>query len=252
MLEAEWAFVDRVGEVCDVVERAVKSVLNLEGAGKETLGVLRGYAGLAKSAESKETREGEERLRVLEEAARLDKGWERMSYSTAVRELRKSQEMTNAREKFRFEPVWGASLQSEHERWLAEKLVGGPVFVTDYPAALKPFYMRANSSSTSTSTSDPYAEGETVACFDLLVPHLGELVGGSIREERLPELQASLQRHGLDEREFEWYLDLRRYGSAPHGGFGLGLDRLVQWVSGVENIRECVPMPRYAGRMLVS
>ena len=81
---------------------------------------------------------------------------------------------------------------------------------------------------------------------------VGELVGGSVREERLSELRKSLERHGLDEKEFEWYLDLRRFGSAPHGGFGLGVDRLVQWMSGIENIRECVPMPRYVGRMLVS
>ena len=248
MLEAEWAFVDSVDGVCDVVERAVKDVLG--GVGvlgmRETLGVLRKHSGLYEDQGGKE---GLGRLRMLEEAARMDRGWERMSYSEAVRELRKYH-LEAGQGKFKFEPVWGASLQSEHERWLAERLVGGPVFVTDYPAALKPFYMRSNSAGT--VKADPHAEGETVACFDLLVPYLGELVGGSVREERLSELRKSLERHGLDEKEFEWYLDLRRFGSAPHGGFGLGVDRLVQWMSGIENIRECVPMPRYVGRMLVS
>ncbi|KAK7680226.1 hypothetical protein QCA50_016735 [Cerrena zonata] len=136
MMEAEWAFVDGVGEVCDVVERVVKCVLEAVRRG-ESLGVVRAHYGVTPSGEEI----GKEKLRMLEEAGRWDKGWERMTYSRAVRELRKSGE------KFRFEPKWGASLQSEHERYLAERLVGGPVFVTDYPASLKPFYMRVNSPS---------------------------------------------------------------------------------------------------------
>ena len=134
-------------------------------------------------------------------------------------------------------------MQSEHERWLAEEYVRGPVFVTDYPAALKPFYMRLNA---------PDAHGrETVACFDLLVPGLGELVGGSLREERVGLLEAALDRHGLDRKDYEWYLDLRKFGGAPHGGFGLGFERLISWMSGIESVRECIVMPRWAGRMLL-
>jgi len=124
---------------------------------------------------------------------------------------------------------------------LSEVLVKGPVFVTDYPSALKPFYMRMND------------DERTVACFDLLVPSVGELVGGSLREERLEHLQQRMVSHGLDPagEEYSWYVDLRRYGSAPHGGFGLGFERLVSWVSGIENVRECIAMPRWAKRMLL-
>ena len=144
---------------------------------------------------------------------------------------------------FAYAPTWGAALQSEHERWLADVHARGPVFVTDYPAALKPFYMRLNA---------PDAHGrETVACFDLLVPGLGELVGGSLREERVGLLEAALDRHGLDRKDYEWYLDLRKFGGAPHGGFGLGFERLISWMSGIESVRECIAMPRWAGRMLL-
>ncbi|KAJ2986928.1 hypothetical protein NUW54_g9576 [Trametes sanguinea] len=95
------------------------------------------------------------------------------------------------------------------------------------------------------------SQGATVACFDLLVPGVGELVGGSLREERLELLEAAIERHGLDKADYAWYLDLRRYGGAPHGGFGLGFERLISWMSGIESVRECVAMPRWAGRMLL-
>ncbi|EIN08654.1 asparaginyl-tRNA synthetase [Punctularia strigosozonata HHB-11173 SS5] len=217
MLEAEWTFVDRVRDVCDVVEGSVKRVLRDALAGAEV---------------------DEARRAALEDAARADKAWARMSYTQAVRALEASGRA------FAFEPRWGQALQSEHERWLAESLVGGPVFVTDYPAALKPFYMRAN--------DDDDDDGRrTVACFDLLVPQLGELAGGSLREHRVHLLEEAIGRHGLEREAYEWYVDLRRYGGAPHGGFGLGFERLIGWVGGVENVRECIAMPRWAGRMLL-
>lgn len=160
----------------------------------------------------------------------------RLTYTDAISELEKAQAVTR---QFEFTPSWGKALQSEHERWIAEHLADGPVFVTDYPASLKPFYMRLNN------------DGKTVACFDLLVPHLGELVGGSLREERLGLLEEALEKQQLSKADYGWYLDIRKYGGAPHGGFGLGFERLVSWMSGIDNVRECIPMPRWAGRMLL-
>ena len=208
MLEAEWAFVEDVGEICDVVEEVIKEVIR-ENA---PIGLLGNVAA--------------------------EKKWARISYREAIEHLSKHHD-SSARAAFTFSPCWGKPLQSEHERWLADHLVGGPVFVTNYPASLKPFYMRLN------------PDKETVACFDLFVPHLGELVGGSLREERLDFLEHALDSRGLSRKEYDWYLDLRKFGGAPHGGFGMGFDRLVAWLSGVENVRECIPMPRWAGRMLL-
>ncbi|KLO13726.1 asparaginyl-tRNA synthetase [Schizopora paradoxa] len=166
----------------------------------------------------------------------LQKPWPRISYTDAIRELESHHSSPSST--FKFSPTWGSSLQSEHEKWLATSL-GSPVFVTDYSSSLKPFYMRLND------------DEKTVACFDLLIPGLGELVGGSLREERLPYLDAALDKHGLDKAEYSWYADLRRFGGTPHGGFGLGFERLVSCITGVENVRECIPMPRWAGRMLL-
>ena len=208
MLEAEWAFVEDVGEICDVVEEVIKEVIS-QNAPVDPL-----------------------------KSIAVERKWARMSYREAIEHLSKHHD-SSTKEAFGFAPCWGKPLQSEHERWLADHLVGGPVFVTDYPASLKPFYMRLNS------------DKETVACFDLLVPRLGELVGGSLREERLDFLEHALDTHGLNREEYGWYLDLRKFGGAPHGGFGLGFERLVGWLSGAENVRECIPMPRWAGRMLL-
>ncbi|GAA5924294.1 hypothetical protein JCM1841_001353 [Sporobolomyces salmonicolor] len=133
---------------------------------------------------------------------------------------------------FVFPPTWGSGLQTEHEKWLAEEHVGGPVFVTDYPTPLKPFYMLPN------------AGERTTACFDLLVPLLGELAGGSLRQHDPSALLASLTAHGLDPEAYEWYLDLRRYGTTRHGGFGLGWERLVGLLTGEGNVRECIAFPR--------
>jgi asparaginyl-tRNA synthetase len=136
---------------------------------------------------------------------------------------------------FRYEARWGADLQTEHERYLTEQIWGGPVFVTDYPREIKAFYMRAND------------DGRTVAAMDLLLPGIGELAGGSQREERPEVLRARLAELGLPEANYAWYLDLRRFGGAPHAGFGLGFERAVMHMTGMTNIRDVLPFPRTAG-----
>lgn len=223
MLEAEWAFTKSVQDVCAVVEDVSRNFILDMSLVKEEMDVL-----------WKDT--DQTRLQALRDAGSMRQPWAHITYTDAVRELEKQQSVAG---EFQFPPAWGKPLQSEHERWLAEKLVAGPVFVTGYPATIKPFYMRLND------------DGRTVACFDLLIPGIGELVGGSLREERLSMLDEALVRHGLDKEEYGWYRDLRRFGGAPHGGFGMGFERLVSWMTGNENVRECVPMPRWAGRMLL-
>ncbi|GJE99581.1 asparaginyl-tRNA synthetase [Phanerochaete sordida] len=219
MLEAEWAFTNKVDDVCQVVEGAVKQALSQSNL---DLQLLRNELP-------------ESRLEAFEKAASAEP-WTRITYTDAIRELEKAQ---SASKVFKYDPIWGSPLRSEHERWIAEQVANGPAFVTDYPTELKPFYMRLND------------DGKTVACFDLLVPHLGELVGGSLREERMASLRKGMKREGLDAGSYDWYLDLRKFGGAPHGGFGLGFERLMSWMTGVENVRECIPMPRWAGRMLL-
>ena len=133
------------------------------------------------------------------------------------------------------EVEFGTDLATEHERWLAETAFGRATFVYNYPKAIKSFYMRDND------------DGRTVAAMDLLVPGVGELIGGSQREERLEMLQQKMADAGLDEKDYWWYLDLRRYGSVPHSGYGLGFERLVCYVTGMANIRDAVAFPRYPG-----
>ena len=135
---------------------------------------------------------------------------------------------------------WGDDLMREHERFICETLCeGNGVFLTHYPQQIKPFYMRAS------ECADPAKA--TVECMDLLMPYVGEMAGGSVREEREQVLRENIRRQGLTEEGYDWYLDLRKHGSVPHGGFGLGYDRMVQWVTGVQNIRDVVPIPRHKG-----
>ncbi|KAJ3928029.1 MAG: asparaginyl-tRNA synthetase [Lentinula lateritia] len=190
----------------------------------------------------------------LHRAAFSQKPWPRITYIEAIHILQQAQPL------FTYPPTLGHSLQSEHEKYLAEVHFKSPVFVMDYPRGVKPFYMRVN----------PARDMETVACFDLLVPRVGELVGGSVREERYGVLRSSMVDAGLipspPETEiidsssphspkkplnpYEWYLDLRRHGSVPHGGFGMGFERLILWLGvGIANIRESVGMPRWKGWM---
>jgi asparaginyl-tRNA synthetase len=159
----------------------------------------------------------------------IDKKFGHITYTEAVATLLK------AGKKFEFPMEWGTDLQSEHERYLTEMVFKCPLIVTDYPASIKPFYMRMND------------DGKTVAAMDILVPGIGEIVGGSQREERFDVLKSRMLEAQIDIDEYDWYLDLRRYGTVPHSGFGLGFERLVQFVTGMKNIREVIPFPRTPG-----
>jgi asparaginyl-tRNA synthetase len=153
----------------------------------------------------------------------------RMNYSEAVDILER------ANEKFEFPVKWGVDLQSEHERYLTEKHVKKPVILMNYPKEIKAFYMRLND------------DGRTVAAMDVLAPGIGEIIGGSQREERLEILDARMAEHGIDNEHYGWYRDLRRYGTVPHAGFGLGFERTVAYVTGLANVRDAIPFPRTPG-----
>ena len=253
MLEAEWAFPGSNGilDVCHFTESFLRDSLNNVVQSEMVV------ESLWKTCDDK-------RRLSIENALNKKDAWTRMTYTEAIQELEKissspasSSSSSSPSHQFEHTPKWGRALQSEHERWLAESLIGGPVFITNYPKSIKPFYMRSND------------DDKTVACFDLLVPQVGELIGGSVREERPRVLEAKMRDAGLfssmttddDDRqkdsqndgssEYQWYLDLRKFGGAPHAGFGMGFERLVGWIGGVDNIRECIPMPRWAGRMLL-
>jgi len=159
----------------------------------------------------------------------VDKPFVRMDYAEAVRVLEAS------KQKFEFPVKWGMDLQSEHERCLAEKHVGGPLILMNYPKEIKAFYMRLND------------DGRTVAAMDVLAPGIGEIVGGSQREERLDVLDRRIVEAGLDPEVYGWYRDLRRYGTVPHAGFGLGFERTVAYVTGLANVRDVIPFPRTPG-----
>jgi asparaginyl-tRNA synthetase len=159
----------------------------------------------------------------------IETPFERMSYGEAVARLERSGKS------FEFPVAWGRDLQSEHERWLAEEHVKRPLIVTDYPADIKAFYMYRND------------DGRTVRAMDVLVPKVGEIIGGSQREHREAMLRERLRNAGLSEERYGWYLDLRRFGSVPHAGFGLGFERLVQFMTGMANIRDVIPFPRVPG-----
>ncbi|GMO26174.1 MAG: asparagine--tRNA ligase [Termitinemataceae bacterium] len=152
-----------------------------------------------------------------------------MNYTDAIKELEKNLDA------FEFKPFWGCDLQSEHEKFLTEKVAEGPVIVTDYPKEIKAFYMKLND------------EGKTVRAMDVLVPRLGEIIGGSQREENYGKLEQRMTELGMDPAAYWWYLDLRRFGTVPHAGFGMGFERLVQYVTGMANIRDVIPYPRAVG-----
>jgi len=150
----------------------------------------------------------------------------RITYTDAVKELEKHND------EFEYKVSWGVDLQTEHERYLSEKIFKKPVFVTDYPAEIKAFYMKLN------------PDGKTVAAADCLAPGIGEIIGGSQREDSLEKLQNKIKDLNMDEKDYWWYLDLRRYGSVPHAGFGLGFERLIMYMTGMQNIRDVIPFPR--------
>lgn len=250
MLEAEMSFVNDMDEVMLLVQNMLKS---LAGGLKK----LRAANELEKHRlDSKEPAEklAFEDLVDAQELQRrwrgllVEKTWPRLTYTEAIELLQPVADM------FEHKPVWGKGLQSEHEKYLAEKVGYDeatdsyvPIFVTQYPQEIKAFYML--------QSADSPPQGQTVDCFDLLVPSLGELAGGSMREHRMAELEDNMRLHGLEvpgqkapAGSMGWYLDLRRWGSPPHGGFGLGFDRLLSYLTGVQNVRDVVPFPRHFER----
>lgn len=164
---------------------------------------------------------------VLETAENIiNSEFARITYTEAIALLEKSDRT------FEYPVSWGLDLQSEHERYLAEELFKKPLIVTDYPVEIKAFYMRLND------------DGKTVRAMDVLAPRIGEIIGGSQREERLDVLEKRIQDLGMPIEDLWWYLDLRRFGTVPHAGFGLGFERLVQFMTGMQNIRDVIPFPR--------
>ncbi len=214
MIEPEMAFCNLEGDM-DLAEEFVKELTReiLEGP-DDDFGLFSRFVdkGL------------EERLRFI-----VERPFARLSYTEAVEILEKSGQS------FDYPVGWGENLQSEHERYLTEEHCKSPVTVYDYPEVIKPFYMRRND------------DGKTVAAMDVLVPGIGEIVGGSQREERLEILRRTMSREGLSEEAYGWYLDLRRFGTVPHAGFGLGFERMLMMVTGVQNIRDVIPYPRTPG-----
>lgn len=166
-------------------------------------------------------------IEQLEKVAKAD--FVRISYTDAIAKLEEA-EKNGA--KFEFSPYWGCDIATEHERYLTEKIFGCPVMVYNYPKDIKSFYMKQND------------DGKTVKAVDVLVPGIGELIGGSEREESYEKLVAEIEKRGMDKSIYDWYLDLRRFGTVPHSGFGLGFERLIRYVTGMENIRDVIPYPR--------
>lgn len=152
-----------------------------------------------------------------------------MTYTEAIEILK------NSKEDFKYPIEWGMDLKTEHERYICEKIIKGPVFLTDYPKEIKAFYMRLND------------DNKTVAAMDMLVPGIGELIGGSQREERIDILEEKMLEGNMNLQDYQWYLDLRRYGGTKHGGYGLGFERMVMYVTGMQNIRDVLPFPRTVG-----
>ena len=214
MMEPEMCFCE-LADVMDNEEEMVKFVISyvLENC-KDELAFLNRFVdqGLL------------ERLQNI-----VDNSFERVTYTKAIEILQ------NSNEKFVFPVKWGMDLQSEHEKYLTDKVYKKPVFLTDYPKDIKAFYMRLND------------DGKTVAAVDLLVPGIGELIGGSQREERLDVLKARMAELGLKEEDYKWYLDTRRYGTNKHGGYGLGFERFVMYLTGIANIRDVEIFPRTFG-----
>ena len=213
MVEPEIAFAD-LDDLADLAEDLLKNVFSV---------VLEKCEEDMAFFEQRIDENAIKRLRTV-----TDSSFERLDYGEAIKILE------NCGESFEFPVSWGKDLQSEHERYLAETHIGRPVVVTNYPKEIKAFYMRLND------------DDKTVAAMDVLAPGIGEIIGGSQREERLDVLEARMAEHGLA-GELGWYRDLRRYGTVPHAGFGLGFERTLNYVTGMENIRDAIPFPRTPG-----
>ena len=243
MLEAEMCFTNRLDDIMDVVE-------NMLRASVRTVQESRVYDELLEVTDSQATNIAmkSDHIESRWDPITSTLAWPRITYTEAIHHLERAQALDNVA--FHHKPTWSGGLQAEHERYLAASIgEGRPIFITHYPLAQKPFYMPPSSPHPDLLTATaPSPEGETAACFDLLVPDLCELVGGSLREHRLPELRAAMEAKGVKGEGLEWYQDLRRFGSVPHGGFGLGFDRLLAYLGGVGSVRDVVGFPRWYGR----
>lgn len=250
MLEAEWRCTT-LEEIMDVVENMVRQVTtNIEDSqtGRELINITHPVGRGQQDTADKRLELLRTRWRGLRRAY-----WPRITYTRAIEMLQAA--VDDKEVEFSHLPNWNGGLLTEHERFIAAKVgLGSPVFVTHYPRHIKPFYMLP-----SNDGSDTLDEKATVACFDLIFPDVCEVVGGSLREHRFDALTESMQRHNVLPSAEEtmannstgglgWYLDLRKYGSVPHGGFGLGFDRLLGYLAGIENIRDVAAWPRYYGK----
>jgi len=211
MIEPEMAFCDLEGNM-EVAEAMVKYIIRyvMENAPEE-MEFFNGFIdkGLIKRLENI-----------------VESDFARVTYTEAVDLLKKSHK------DFQYPVEWGIDLQTEHERYITEEIYKKPVFVTDYPKEIKAFYMRQND------------DGKTVAACDLLVPEIGEIIGGSQREERYDTLKERMDEAGLDEKDYWWYMELRKYGGVKHSGYGLGFERMIMYLTGISNIRDVLPFPR--------
>ncbi|TVY80954.1 Asparagine--tRNA ligase [Lachnellula suecica] len=246
MLEAEMSFTEDMNTVMDVVESMITSMTKSLTSSPIMAEIVSRKGHNIPQSEERLDDDLEERWKGI-----LDGLWPRITYTEAIKILQTS----TASKQFEHAPTWGSGLQAEHERYLANNVGknGSPVFITHYPKSIKPFYMLP-------SSMNEEGSQKTVDCFDLLFPEACEVVGGSMREYRLEPLVQSMQEKGMlppgpvssisDEQlgGLKWYVDLRRWGSVPHGGFGLGFDRLLGYLAGVQNIREVVTFPRWVGR----
>ncbi len=231
MIEPEVAFYDIYDDM-DLAEDFVKYLINyiLTHYPDDLAFLDKRIQDLEKQMKKEERREMNlvNTLRFV-----VDNDFERITYTDAVGLLQNSKPYKKGR--FEYPVEWGSDLQAEHERWLVEKKFKKPVIVRDYPKGIKAFYMRMND------------DNETVAAMDVLFPGIGEVIGGSQREERLEKLKVRMKEMNIPEKELFWYLELRKFGGAPHAGFGLGFERMVQFITGMGNIRDVIPFPRTPG-----
>lgn len=215
MLEAEMAFITETDQLVDFIEAQTKHIIShILRNSVDDLEFLDKYVqkGLIAKLETY-----------------CHSPFQRVSYTEAI------QFLLEQNTKWEFKVEWGKSLQTEHEKFIA-KHYNSPVFITDYPASIKPFYMKKSGST---------RMGATVACTDLIFPDIGEVVGGSLREDQFSTLESNMNNQGIPLNDYQWYLDLRKNGSVPHGGFGMGVERLLAICTGVLNLRDLIPVPRY-------
>ncbi len=231
MIEPEVAFND-IHDNMDLAEAFIKYIIKyvLDNYPDDVEFLSKRLSDSEKNMK-KELRRPMNLLKTLEFV--LENDFERLTYTEAIELLKRSKAYKKGR--FEFDVEWGIDLQAEHERWLVEKHFKKPVILVDYPKDIKAFYMRMND------------DGKTVAAMDVLFPYIGEIIGGSQREERYDVLLSRIQEMGIHQEELQWYLDLRRFGGCPHAGFGLGFERIILFLTGMANIRDVIPFPRTPG-----